>query len=271
MDRVTTTCLNCGNAFEGEYCPHCGQKANTKRLRLTETVNNFVGSFVGGDNKFLCTCRDLFIRPGHMIREYMQGKRIGYYNPLQLFVFLLTAYAILSYVLNVSDTIFDDMTTINFETDTQPTKYEYLDFVLKNITKISSNKLYGNIVLSSFAALSFQWAFRKYRIARPDGQQLPLNLTEQFYTQMYHSCIGMFLSIVMLPLCLIKGFDGFLTTVYYIITTIYIIVLYRQLYNIQWWKSVLLNCGGMILTMLIFFIVLMLVAVTAGVAEGVKG
>jgi hypothetical protein len=98
-----------------------------------------------------------------------------------------------------------------------------------------------------------------------------LNLTEQFYTQMYHSCIGMFLSIVMLPLCLIKGFDGFLTTVYHIITTIYIIVLYRQLYNIQWWKSVLLNCVGMILTMLIFFIVLMFVAVTAGVAEGVKG
>lgn len=270
MDRTTTICLNCGKAYEGEYCPHCGQKANTKRLRLTEIISNFVGSFVGGDNKFLRTCRDLFIRPGHMIREYMQGKRIGYYNPLQLFVFLLTAYAVLSYVLNVSNTIFDDMSTIDFGTDDMPTNYEYLDFILKNMTKISSNKLYGTIIVASFAALPFKWAFRKCSIARPDLRQLPLNLTEQFYTQMYHSCIGMSFSILMLPLCLIKGFDGVLTTVYQIISTLYTIVLYRQMYNITWWKSVLLNFVGIFLTVFAFCVILMLIAVPIGVMEGLK-
>ena len=41
-------CLNCNNTYEGAYCPHCGQSAKTKRLRLIEMVNDFIGSFVGG-------------------------------------------------------------------------------------------------------------------------------------------------------------------------------------------------------------------------------
>ena len=97
--RKNTVCLNCGNTFKGEFCPHCGQNASTKRLKITETAADFVNSFVGGDNKFMRTCIDLFTRPGYMVRDYLLGKRVRYYNPLQLFLFLLTVFAIFSVAL----------------------------------------------------------------------------------------------------------------------------------------------------------------------------
>ncbi len=235
-------CLNCNNTFESDYCPYCGQAAKTKRLRLTEIVNNFIGSFVGGDNRFLRTCLDLICRPGYMVRDYLNGKRVRYYNPLQLYVFMLTLYAVVSYVLGVSDSIIDDMTNLDLDTDVEASKYASVDFIIKCI--------------------------RKCKVTRPDGQQLPLNLTEQFYTQMYHSCISLFFSVAMLPLCLVKSLDTIVIAIYQIVTIAYIVILYRQLMTIGWWKSIVLNAISLLLTIILFIALLMLIAVIAGVTEG---
>ena len=98
-DKINTTkCLNCGNTFEGNFCPHCGQKSKTKRLKLKEILDDFINSFVGGDNKFVRTCHDLCFRPGHMVREYLLGHRCKYYNPLQMLIYFITLYSILTYL-----------------------------------------------------------------------------------------------------------------------------------------------------------------------------
>ena len=260
-------CLNCNNTFESDYCPHCGQKAKTKRLRLTEIVNNFIGSFIGGDNKFLRTCLDLICRPGYMVRNYLNGKRVRYYNPLQLYVFMLTLYAVVSYVLGVSDSIIDDMTNLDLDTDVEASKYASVDFIIKCIAEVGSNKLYGTLVIAFFSSFPYLWFFRKCKVTRPDGQQLPLNLTEQFYTQMYHSCISLFFSVAMLPLCLVKSLDTIVIAIYQIVTIAYIVILYRQLMAISWWKSIVLNAISLLLTIILFIVSLMLIAVIAGVIE----
>lgn len=41
-----TTCLNCGFLFERHYCPLCGQKAETGRLRLWELVRDLVAHWL---------------------------------------------------------------------------------------------------------------------------------------------------------------------------------------------------------------------------------
>lgn len=263
-----TQCLNCGHTFKGRFCPQCGQKAKTNRLQFGEMCKNLIGPFVGGDSKFLNTCRDLFARPGHLVRNYLLGKRIRYYHPLQMYVYLLTAYAVVSYVLGISDSIFDEMANIDLETEVEASKYASVDYLIGTLAKISSNKLYGTLLIVLFFTFPYRWLFRKCRIARPDGQQLALNLIEQFYTQMYHSCIGLFISIAMLPLCLIKGLDNVLTTIYQVITFVYLILIYRQLMGIKWWKSIAMNLVGIILMALLFMVVLMLIAVPAGVVEG---
>ena len=261
-------CLNCGNSFKGDFCPHCGQKAATKRLRLTEIVNNFIGSFVGGDNKFLRTCCDLICRPGHMVRDFLLGKRVRYYNPLQMYVFMLTVYAVVSYVLGISESIFDDMTKIDFGDDDK-SKYASVDFIMGQISELSTNKLYGTITMSLFAVLPYRWLFRKCKIERPDGREFALNYTEQFYTLVYDSCISLILSILLLPLSLIPGLGDVLTTIYQIVPIIYLVLLYSQLLHIKWWKSLIKNAIALTLTILLFMVFLMLIAIIAGVVEGV--
>lgn len=69
-------CLNCGTKCKGAYCPTCGQKTTVSRFHLKEIAVNTVSSLLAGDNKIWRTCLCLLSRPGHMIREYLLGKRV---------------------------------------------------------------------------------------------------------------------------------------------------------------------------------------------------
>ena len=267
LQYLNMICLNCGNSYEGNFCPSCGQKAATKRLKFGEMVNNFLNSFVGGDNVFMNTSRDLVVRPGHMVRNYLLGKRVRYYNPLQMYVFMLTVYAVVSYVLGISESIFDDMTKLDFGND-EESKYASVEFIVTQISKLSSNKLYGTLTMSLFAVFPYRWFFRKCKIERPDGQKLALNKSEQFYVQMYDSCISLILSTLMLPLSLFSEWDDVLTTTYHIVTITYLVLLYCQLLGIKWWKSLILNAIALVLTFLSFLMLVMVISIIAGVVEG---
>ncbi len=257
-----TTCLNCGNTFEGEYCPHCGQKADTKRLKLLELLRNSIGPFVGGDSKFLRTCRGLLVRPGHMVREYLQGKRAPYYNPLQLYIFLLTIYAILTYTLNTGDIFLGDITNSDRKTGID-SGYAIVDYIFNRIDELNDNKLYGSILLASFAAPCFWKLLRKSKVVRLDSRQLPLNITEQFYALMYHSCTSMIISIVIIPLSLIKCISEFLVVAHAVCNISYLVVLYRQLYGIRWRKSIPICLIGMALTTIVLSAVTVFIALIA--------
>lgn len=243
-------CLNCGNTYKGNYCPHCGQKAKTKRLNLFEMVSNLVASFVGGDNMFLNTCRDLVQRPGHMVRSYLQGKRARYYNPLQMYVFTLTAYAIVSYIFGASSTILDDMFKFEIEPDKDYSETSFINTIIACMQKIYSNKLYGALLSTLFSVPAFRWFFRKCKVKRPDGQLLALNYTEHFCTQMYFSCLIMIISIIMLPLCLVDGMDLMIRIIYQGVSIVYIIFLYKQLLRIGWLKSLILNTLAMVVSII---------------------
>ena len=263
-------CLNCGNRFKGNFCPHCGQSAKTRRLKLREMMTNAVAPFMGGDSRFVRSCRDLLVRPGIIARNYLIGRRMRYYHPLQMYVYLLTAYAVFSYVLGVSGSFFDDMTTIRFDAEVEPSKYSSVDYVLGQITNISSNKLYGTIALALISVVPYRWVFRKCDVMRQDGKAIALNHIEQFYTQLYHSCVTLALSILMLPLCFIPGADDVLSDAFPYISFVYSIILYSQLMGIKLWKSAVLNTIAWGLTVLLAMLIMFLVVVPFGVMEGLK-
>lgn len=90
-------CLNCDNVVEGNFCKNCGQKISTKRFSLISIFDYAVFSGIFSLNKgILFTIKELFTRPGHGIREYVQGQRIKYFNGFTLLILLLT----LSYFLD---------------------------------------------------------------------------------------------------------------------------------------------------------------------------
>ena len=95
-------CKNCGTVFAGNFCPRCGQSRNTPRYVLKGIVGNVLRTIFRVDGKFAHTLLELLYRPGHMMRDFIQGRRINYTLPLAM-VFLMTAFYMLTAQLIVPE------------------------------------------------------------------------------------------------------------------------------------------------------------------------
>ena len=91
----TTTCLNCGTEFEGNFCPECGQSADTGRFTMKFIRENLLAAFTSKDGGIWFTLKNLFTRPGAMIVEMLNGKRRRYFSPFPMLFFALTVYIVL--------------------------------------------------------------------------------------------------------------------------------------------------------------------------------
>jgi hypothetical protein len=94
-ETKTTKCLNCGNEFEGNFCPECGQDAKTGRFTMHFVFENLLAAFISKDGGIWFTLKNLFTRPGAMIVEILQGKRRRYFSPFPMLFFVLTVYILL--------------------------------------------------------------------------------------------------------------------------------------------------------------------------------
>lgn len=88
------SCKNCDFTFDGKFCPQCGQKAKTKRITIRQVLKDIQQHFIHVDQGFLYTIRELLVRPGHAIREYLAGKRVRHVRPLK-FMFWSVAISFL--------------------------------------------------------------------------------------------------------------------------------------------------------------------------------
>ena len=95
VEMKPQSCSNCGLKFEGEYCPRCGQHIGTTRITLRNILKNFFKEFLDLEDGFLFTMKELFYRPGYMMRDYLEGKRAHYFKPFQL-LFVLGAIFIIA-------------------------------------------------------------------------------------------------------------------------------------------------------------------------------
>ncbi|SMG36111.1 Protein of unknown function [Marivirga sericea] len=84
-------CLNCDSLVEKNFCAVCGQKNSIHRFSLKDIFS--LGIFNGIymlNRGFFFTIKELFTRPGHSIREYLNGKRINHFNAFSLLILLIT-------------------------------------------------------------------------------------------------------------------------------------------------------------------------------------
>ncbi len=88
------TCSTCGTSFRGNYCPRCGQSSRIGRYSLKQAFLLFLDVWGLGNRGMFRTMRDLLLRPGYMIRDYLQGMQMAYFPPFKMF-FLLATFSIL--------------------------------------------------------------------------------------------------------------------------------------------------------------------------------
>lgn len=92
----TTTCKNCGHKLQGNYCPVCGEKRfDAKQLSVKHFAEEAFEGLVHFDNKFFRTLKSLFIKPGQLSLDYVEGRRTGYMKPIPLFLVINLLFFVL--------------------------------------------------------------------------------------------------------------------------------------------------------------------------------
>ncbi|MFB9079044.1 DUF3667 domain-containing protein [Flavobacterium procerum] len=90
-------CLNCEQKIAENFCSNCGQSTHTHRYSLQHFfVHDFIHGIFHFDSGFFYTIKELFTRPGHSIREFIQGKRVKHFNFFATVIILLTINYFLS-------------------------------------------------------------------------------------------------------------------------------------------------------------------------------
>lgn len=98
--EVPTECLNCGAVLPGAFCPACGQKAEARRRSLGAMAREVGSDFLGLDGRLWRTLAALLVRPGHLTRAYLDGRRTRYLRPFRLYLSASLAFFFLLSLLD---------------------------------------------------------------------------------------------------------------------------------------------------------------------------
>ncbi len=99
---MTKYCQNCNLEINGNFCSHCGQNSNTHRLNFHFLWHDIQHGLLHVDKGILYSVKELFTRPGHSIREFLQGKRVKHFKPISLVLILAGIYGLLSHYLDIN-------------------------------------------------------------------------------------------------------------------------------------------------------------------------
>ncbi len=81
------SCENCRTPLHGHFCHGCGQSAHNPLKNFGHAVEEVFESFWHLDGRIFRTLRDLLV-PGRVTVNFLKGQRVGYVQPLRLFVIL---------------------------------------------------------------------------------------------------------------------------------------------------------------------------------------
>jgi hypothetical protein len=242
---AVTPCANCGTTVTIHYCPNCGQKHAEGRLHMGYLLSEFAHNYLGTDSGFFFTVREMLVRPGHAVNEFLNGKRRPYLKPVQFYLLLLTLFFVVSELLNVNPLEMGDQ--VNRDLGIQPgveltskKQYQRLMEVLSTNMKVIVTLLL--LVL----ALTMKMLYRKR----------PYTFTELLVFNLYvygvsylFSCLLTFLMVIQLP----HSVHAVLNATIYLLSAVYVMWAIRQFYGgkgVRGW----LKAGSCYLLSVAFFV-----------------
>lgn len=93
MEPNQVDCQNCEKPIEHgfEFCPHCGQKTNDE-LTIGVLFYNTISNYFSFDARFLRSFIPLMIKPGYLASKFLEGKRLLYLHPAQMYLFISVVF-----------------------------------------------------------------------------------------------------------------------------------------------------------------------------------
>ena len=253
MTQEPHDCPTCGTHYEGNYCPRCGQSATIGRYSFKKAFLLFLDVWGLGNRGMFRTIRDLILRPGYMIRDYLQGMQMAYFPPFKMYFLLLA--------LNL---VIDTGFNIKMENRLEKGKIEYNEGLRKSLNLDesatdatnpldnpvdSSNKAYEwtinhlSIVTMVFLLL---FSFPLYMFFRKSPAYPGLKYSEFFVTMVYTTNMMTVYSIIVSFL----GLSMVVDLAIYVLT----IIPMKQLSGYSYWRVIL----NSVVAFILFFIVAVL-------------
>ena len=90
-------CKNCDHDFDGDYCNNCGQKSTVQNINFKFLIDEISNTVFQVNRGLFFTVKELFVRPGHSIREFLNGKRKQHFKPLAFVLVVSTIYVLVTY------------------------------------------------------------------------------------------------------------------------------------------------------------------------------
>lgn len=141
-------CKKCETKLSGSYCFNCGAPVELKRIDR-KYVFNEIGSVLNFDKGILYTVKELLLRPGKTVQEFILEDRNRIVKPIVFIIVCSLIYTLFQQLLNFEDGY------VNYSQADGSTNSKIFEWV-------SNNYGYANIVMALFIALWIKIFFRKY-------------------------------------------------------------------------------------------------------------
>ena len=252
LSEENHTCATCGTVFQGNYCPRCGQSAKIGRYSFKKAFLLYLDVWGLGNRSMFRTLRDLILRPGYMIRDYLTGMQMAYFPPFKLF-FLLTALSlVVEGGMNLKGMNYFEEARIELTNYLEETKTEGSTPEEKELDKTIrdySNKLltfqqrFPNISTLLYLVIisGFLYVFFRRSPAIPG-----LRYSEFLVSQVYITDMFSIYNIVLEFLCV----DYKLNYITFLLPLIPL----KQMSGFPWWKVIVFTLIASLMIVIPFFI-----------------
>ncbi|MGB5244090.1 MAG: DUF3667 domain-containing protein [Lutimonas sp.] len=145
-------CLNCQEPLQldDNFCHKCGQVNDTSKISLKQYFSQYLSGFFNFDNRLWKTIYPLLFKPGKVTKEYVQGKRMSYVNPFQLYFHVTIVFFLLLGLFNTYQEIKEVRNIDNRTIETLDSVQPVLENI-KNVDLPKNIKGIKNVDIAQFA------------------------------------------------------------------------------------------------------------------------
>lgn len=162
LSESTHVCAACGTEYQGNYCPRCGQSASVGRFSFKKAMQHFLNVWGMGNRSMFRSLRDLVLRPGYMIRDYLSGMQSAYFPPFKMFfvfvaISLLVEHGLSFDVKEKRERTFEPQTEVVQQNQQEKNEHLLLSIVDRFTTKMDSLREKNPAIFSLLALMLFSW------------------------------------------------------------------------------------------------------------------
>ncbi len=249
-------CKNCSTTFDGKFCPNCSQKVLAGRFTIKQILRDLFQMITNLEKGFWYTMKELFIRPDQVIKEYLSGVTVKYYNPFRYYIIIVAVSALLQVWLGVFDL---QQATIRETFNPNMTEEE----LQRQLAYMENVKKFLNIIpliVLPFIATVFYLVFRKQAL------NLAEHLVSTTYVYAQTAIIGIFL---MSSFYFFPEFISYSLPASFLISSLYFAYVYNRLFSMSFLKAFFLSLLSMIGGFLFMIISMGVVGLIIGIAVGI--